>query len=447
MLKHNRGTLCKMENESLCRICGVSAVKEVLLKKFSAVAEIYYQLTALQPEDTNSSDTVCQRCHSTLVMIDDFRTMCLKAFDRLKKTKITLPSSIDSTSSIKEEEKEETEFMEVTLSEGPDFDPDVLMVKVEVCSNQEPLEDENHIENEVGESSNIDKSLKKRKGRIPKTKKSPNRKCKEKEPQKRVKIECDQCDKFFYEQKRYEGHMRVHAGLKPAVCEICKKGFSKWAYLKEHRQMVHEAVKERLTCDFPGCGRTFIWKQHLKFHQSKKHTGPHEPKSMCELCGKTFTTAANLKIHKYSHGGNLPFSCNLCDKRMDSKFKLKIHMMRHKGIKQHTCAVCGMKKTTITELKTHMNYHTRDKQYPCDTCGAVFYSIGNKLRHVRIVHQGIKAYSCTYCDLSFGKAETLKHHVMTHTGEKPHACDLCGKRFIQPTALQTHKKTHLKKCN
>lgn len=71
-------------------------------------------------------------------------------------------------------------------------------------------------------------------------------------------------------------------------------------------------------------------------------------------------------------------------------------------------------------------------------------STGNMSRHIKIVHCGIKAYNCTYCDRSFGKAETLKHHVMTHTGEKPHECRVCGKRFIQPVALQTHMKTHRK---
>lgn len=47
----------------------------------------------------------------------------------------------------------------------------------------------------------------------------------------------------------------------------------------------------------------------------------------------------------------------------------------------------------------------------------MFKIIGNMSRHVKIVHCGIKAYNCTFCERSFGKAETLKHHIMTHTGE------------------------------
>ncbi|XP_058464742.1 zinc finger protein 502-like isoform X2 [Malaya genurostris] len=432
-----------MKNESMCRICAEPTVNAETCVNFSTVSEIYYKLIVSQPDEMGLPDIACHRCHSTLIDIDNFRKMCLEAYDQLKET-----VHLRFESTLKEEEKAEVEFLEMGVGDGPDFDSDVLEVKVEkLLIPENSFEIENHIENETTGITlkNVSVQMKK----VTKTARKRQRKVNEAQKKfpKRVKIQCDQCDKFFYEQKRYEGHMRVHAGLKPAVCDICHKTFSKWAYLKEHRQVVHEPAKERLACEVPGCGRTFTTKHHLKFHHTNKHTGPPQPKSrhMCEQCGKTFTTVANLKIHKYSHGGKLPFPCTLCGKRMESNFKLKIHMMRHKGIKQHTCPVCGMKKTTITELKTHMNYHTRDKKYPCETCGVVFYSTGNRLRHVRIVHQGIKAYSCTYCDLSFGKAETLKHHVMTHTGEKPHVCDLCGKRFIQPTALQTHKKTHLKK--
>lgn len=118
--------------------------------------------------------------------------------------------------------------------------------------------------------------------------------------------------------------------------------------------------------------------------------------------------------------------------------------MRHKGIKNHVCPTCGMRKTTGHELRVHMKYHSSDLKFPCELCSQVFTREANLKRHVRVVHCGVKAYKCPYCDQSFGKAETRKHHVARHTGEKPHACQICDKRFIQSVALKTHMKTHNK---
>lgn len=118
--------------------------------------------------------------------------------------------------------------------------------------------------------------------------------------------------------------------------------------------------------------------------------------------------------------------------------------MRHNGIKNFVCPTCGIRKTTGHELRVHMKYHTSDLTFPCELCSQVFTRDANKKRHMKVVHCGVKAYNCSYCDRSFGKAETLKHHVMTHTGEKPYACEVCGHRFIQSVALKTHMKVHSK---
>ncbi|XP_055531951.1 gastrula zinc finger protein XlCGF46.1-like [Wyeomyia smithii] len=438
-----------MECARVCRVCGSSSPVEEATEDFSNVAGIYHTLTSSRGKDLDLPDIICRCCYAKLVEIERFRILCLEALERLRET---VQLIVSEERDIKQEEKAEVEFLELQPGEEIGFVPEPLPVKVETTDGDSLLDTEclSECETEKIDDSSTDESEADRKGQSVRLRKQ---KRKQKEitnvATRKTKIECDQCDKFFWKQKRYEGHLRAHEGLKPAVCEICDKSFSKWTYLKQHRQTVHAPVeaKERIPCEVPGCEKTFAMKHHLKFHLTKKHTGSGlNPKwrHMCEQCGKTFTTVANLRIHKYSHGGKMPFACNLCGRRMESNFKLKIHMMRHKGIKEHSCPICGMKKTTITELKTHMNTHTREKKYPCETCGMVFYSIGNKQRHVRIVHQGVKAYSCTFCEQSFGKAETLKHHVMTHTGEKPHVCDLCGKRFIQPTALQTHKRTHFK---
>lgn len=236
--------------------------------------------------------------------------------------------------------------------------------------------------------------------------------------------------------------------FQPAVCGECGKEFRLWHRLDAHVLSVHKNEAIRFYCDIEGCDKSYTMKQGLVSHKKMVHSDkppPDKPsKFMCEECGKAFKASATLKKHSYSHTGIRPFSCTICPNKYLSKQRLQEHMMRHEGIKNHVCAVCGMKKTTAHELRTHMNYHTRELKYPCSICHQIFYSIGNRTRHHRIVHCGIRAYSCPHCNQSFGKSETLKHHIMTHTGEKPHQCEQCKKRFIQKTALQKHMKTHTK---
>lgn len=128
----------------------------------------------------------------------------------------------------------------------------------------------------------------------------------------------------------------------------------------------------------------------------------------------------------------------------NSQYQLNDHIRRHKGIRDFICPTCGVGKTTRRDLVIHMKYHDKDLKFPCDLCSLVFSRPANMQRHKRVVHCGIRAYSCPHCDQSFGKAETLKHHIMTHTGERPQACPICDKRFIQAVALKTHMKTHNK---
>lgn len=232
------------------------------------------------------------------------------------------------------------------------------------------------------------------------------------------------------------------------MCTECYKEFTRWDRLDAHMKSVHTIEGPKNICNEPGCGKTYTSKQTLVLHQKKIHSDEplikNEDGYMCEECGKSFSSGASLKKHSFLHSGIRPFQCARCPKKYTTKHKLKEHMNRHEGIKNYICPHCGMKKTTSNELRVHINYHTRETEYPCSACPQIFFSPGNRGRHFRIVHCGIKAYSCTHCDRSFGKAETLKHHVMTHTGQKPHQCNVCSRRFIQLVALQSHIKTHNK---
>uniref|UniRef100_A0A182QA19 C2H2-type domain-containing protein n=1 Tax=Anopheles farauti TaxID=69004 RepID=A0A182QA19_9DIPT len=418
-----------------CVICSAESVK-TKFRNITEVSTIFFNLTSLELPKVNNyqSLTICDACYHQLQAYDGFRTQCLAAYAKLTQNlgdvQTRLPS--DSGKEISEGEFKSTINNDVTNSESileiVPMEP--TFVKVETCEVIDNDEEQSDNGEPVDETDSTNKvTIKPTQAGI-----------------KTKLLSCQLCEQKFRSQIRYDGHLREHQGLKPALCSICGKEFAEWNRLKQHMANKHPAPdQEAFSCDYEGCSYSYKTKKGLTAHRkthSPNFTRPVPKKCVCEMCGKTFSSSGTLKKHSYIHTGILPFHCTICDKKHPTAHKLKVHMMRHQGIKNYECSICGLKKITSDELKAHMNNHTKAKVYVCEHCGQIFASSGNMSRHVNIVHRGVKEFKCPHCERCFGKSETLKHHIMTHTGEKPHECTICSKRFIQHVALQTHMKTH-----
>ncbi|XP_058464355.1 zinc finger protein 2-like [Malaya genurostris] len=431
---------------AMCRACGdeFSADRQKHYQNLQKYSDIYFNLTSIKllPDEDPARQRICNVCHLKLIEFNQFRTVCLQVHYKL--TVVKTENEIDISEPTVGENEPVVEMLKVESMDTPDeISTSVHKFEVEMHSTDKQTPEQKQISS-TSDNSDIDSekliepTARKRKKR--------SKKCEESNSKDQL-IDCKLCPKKFRSEARLAGHMRTHQGLKPALCTYCGKDFQKYISLKFHIQQKHSDKQLKYPCDYPGCEHVYSTKQGMTNH--KKRHDPNfvmpEPKhSVCDQCGKTFSTGGALKKHSYIHTGDMPFECKVCKRRLPTAHKLKEHTMRHEGIKNHVCPYCGQKKTTRHELKVHMNYHTREKQFTCHVCAQVFSNIGNMSRHIKIVHCGIKAFPCTFCDRSFGKAETLKHHIMTHTGEKPHECTVCGKRFIQQVALQTHMKTHRK---
>jgi predicted nucleic acid binding AN1-type Zn finger protein len=95
--------------------------------------------------------------------------------------------------------------------------------------------------------------------------------------------------------------MREHEGLKPALCEICGKEFTKWSYHDEHVKSEHQNAPLDVKCDFENCDRAFISVRLMKRHRRAVHTHKQKPPSgnafVCHECGKAFSESARLKVN------------------------------------------------------------------------------------------------------------------------------------------------------
>lgn len=73
-------------------------------------------------------------------------------------------------------------------------------------------------------------------------------------------IKCMVCDKVFFKQHRYDGHVRMHMGLKQFKCDECGKEFCKWNSLKRHksvRHVVEGETKAEFICGVNDCGKVY----------------------------------------------------------------------------------------------------------------------------------------------------------------------------------------------
>ncbi|GAB1601394.1 zinc finger protein 26-like [Argonauta hians] len=141
-------------------------------------------------------------------------------------------------------------------------------------------------------------------------------------------------------------------------------------------------------CLYEGCGRTFAWPAHLKYHQLT-HTGERQYACSSSGCKKTFYTSQRLAVHIRTHTGEKPFRCQEegCDKAF----------------------------TTAGNLKNHIRVHTGERPFVCNHAG---------------------------CNRGFAEYSSLRKHKLVHTGEKPFVCCECGKMFSQSGSRTVHIKRH-----
>ncbi|XP_053339753.1 zinc finger protein 792-like [Clarias gariepinus] len=121
----------------------------------------------------------------------------------------------------------------------------------------------------------------------------------------------------------------------------------------------HEALHGEITdkivyCQY--CGKPFgnrgQLKRHLVVHQ-KDRPRPYR----CDLCGKSYSYAQVLEVHRRTHTGERPYHCKFCGRRFNQKGHLKEHERIHTGEKPFGCPICGKRFIQSSQVRKHVSYH------------------------------------------------------------------------------------------
>lgn len=109
--------------------------------------------------------------------------------------------------------------------------------------------------------------------------------------------------------------------------------------------------------------------------------------------------------------GIKPFQCDRCGKKFTRAYSLKMHRLKHEGKRCFRCQICSATFTSFGEYKHHMRVSRhiirKPRIYECKTCGAMFTNSGNLIVHLRSLNHEASELA-NYFQTRWGGAEHFK---------------------------------------
>ncbi|XP_065083829.1 gastrula zinc finger protein XlCGF7.1-like [Ochlerotatus camptorhynchus] len=134
---------------------------------------------------------------------------------------------------------------------------------------------------------------------------------------------------------------------------------------------------------------------------------------VCNICSKRFDEPRKLVRHVECHSRRR-FKCEQCGLFLKSRSSFNSHQQRHRNGKRFQCDVCGKGFAAARDLKNHRKVHdAQAERFRCDECGKDFGRIYSLMDHKRL-HSGKEVFSCDKCDKVFPKRRNLLLHERSH---------------------------------
>ncbi|KAG4072287.1 hypothetical protein HA402_004219 [Bradysia odoriphaga] len=117
---------------------------------------------------------------------------------------------------------------------------------------------------------------------------------------------------------------------------------------------------------------------------------------------------------------------------------------------ERTCQHCDEPTfKSLTRLYDHQKLmHPGIKAYSCDLCGNKFRSKDAVVRHMKERHaDNGRKHQCQFCAKLFYTDREVKGHEKCHLNERSYICDFCGKGFNNKSELNAHLKSKAHNAN
>lgn len=123
-----------------------------------------------------------------------------------------------------------------------------------------------------------------------------------------------------------------------------------------------------------------------------------------------------------SSPGIKPFQCDRCGKKFTRAYSLKMHRLKHEGKRCFRCQICSATFTSFGEYKHHMRVSRhiirKPRIYECKTCGAMFTNSGNLIVHLRSLNHEASELA-NYFQSRWGVRGHWPHHLLrSHLDQK-----------------------------
>ena len=181
---------------------------------------------------------------------------------------------------------------------------------------------------------------------------------------------CSTCSRNFGNKETFAYHSRyVHTQVRPFGCNICKKWFKTFKYLKLHLSLCHaHGLSKMKVVKGKGKRRMCSYKSVIDFMKMKRTESKEVPKLRiaCPDCKKLLTSITSFYAHKVLHKD--PKICSKCKAEFPWRWHLNKHEKNCNGtgnstnkqsLKPYQCFLCNNSFANGAELTDHMKYHAK----------------------------------------------------------------------------------------